>query len=127
MNVRSALAITIAAAMCASTAIAAQSTASQPRIVDLSKYPAPVRATIEAETKDATLKGVSKETEKGKVQYEVETLVNGRSRDLLVDPTGKVLEVEEEIRLDAAPPPVQEALGKHGSVLKIESVRRGDV
>lgn len=93
--------------------------------VDLSKYPAAVRSTIEAETKNATLKGVSKETEKGKVQYEVETLVNGKSRDLLVDPSGTVIEVEEEIAVDTAPAPVQAALTARGKVLKLERVTRG--
>jgi uncharacterized membrane protein YkoI len=95
--------------------------------VDLSKYPAPVRATIEAETKNATLKGVSKETEKGKTQYEVETIVNGKSRDLLVDPSGKVIEVEEQIAVDSAPPAVQDALKAKGTVLKLESVARDGV
>jgi uncharacterized membrane protein YkoI len=94
------------------------------KAMDLSKYPAPVRATIENETKNATLKGVSKETEKGKTQYEVETLVNGKSRDLLVDPAGKVIEVEEEIALSAAPQAVQTELGKHGTVVKVEKVTR---
>ena len=93
--------------------------------VDLSKYPAAVRSTIEAETKNATLKGVSKETENGKVQYEVETLINGKSRDLLVDPSGKVIEVEEEIAVDGAPAPVQAALNARGKVLKLERVTRG--
>ena len=97
------------------------------KAIDLSKYPAPVRATIEAETKNATLKGVSKETEKGKVQYEVETLVNGRTRDLLVDPAGKVIQVEEEIALDAAPAAVQDAINKQGKAMRVESVRTGDV
>src|SRR5262249_53972944 len=40
--------------------------------IDLSKYPAAVRTTIEAETRTATLKSVSKETEQGKTRYEVE-------------------------------------------------------
>jgi uncharacterized membrane protein YkoI len=93
--------------------------------VDLSKYPAAVRSTIEAETRNATLKGVSKETENGKVQYEVETLVSGKSRDLLVDPSGKVIEVEEEIGVDTAPAPVQAALNARGKVLKLERVTRG--
>jgi uncharacterized membrane protein YkoI len=95
--------------------------------IDLSKYPAAVRTTIEAETKNATLKGVSKETEKGKTQYEVETIVDGKSRDLLVDPSGKVIEVEQEIGLDAAPAPVQAALKQHAKVLKLESVTRDGV
>jgi uncharacterized membrane protein YkoI len=95
--------------------------------IDLAKYPAPVRATIEAETKSATLKGVSKETEKGQTQYEVETIVNGKSRDLLVDPAGKVIEVEEEIAIGSAPAPVQDALKQKGTVLKLESVSRDGV
>jgi uncharacterized membrane protein YkoI len=95
-----------------------------PPHIDVSKLPAPVRATIEAETKNATIKRVSKETEKGQVQYEVETLVNGKSRDLLIDPSGKLLEVEEAIALDAAPAPVQAALRARGKVLKLESVLR---
>jgi uncharacterized membrane protein YkoI len=110
-----------------SVAAGAQSPASKTKPaakVDLSKYPAPVRATIEAETKNAMLKGVSKETEKGKTQYEVETMVNGRSRDLLVDPSGAVIEVEEEVALSSAPPPVQDALKSAGTVLKLESVTR---
>ena len=94
------------------------------KTIDLSKYPAPVRATIENETKAATLKSVEKETEKGKTQYEVETLVNGKSRDLLLDPAGKVIEVEEEIALTAAPAPVQAALGKLGTPGKVEKVTR---
>jgi len=95
--------------------------------VDLSKYPAAVRTTIEAETKNATLKSVSKETEKGKTQYEVETLVNGKTRDLLVDPAGKVIEVEEEIAVESAPAAVQDALRQRGTVLRIESVLRDGV
>ena len=46
----------------------------------LADLPAPVRATVEAETRNATLKGVSKEQENGKTVYELESLVNGRTR-----------------------------------------------
>ncbi len=108
-------------------AAAALPAAAAPRKIDLSKYPDPVRTTIEAETKNATIKNVSKETEKGKTQYEVETLVSGKTRDLLIDPSGKVLEVEEEIALTAAPAPVQDALAKQGKVTRLESVRRNGV
>jgi uncharacterized membrane protein YkoI len=133
MTIRFAIGAALACVLYASPALAAPQAASKPPAskkaaappaVDLSRLPAPVRATIEAETKNATLKHVGKETEKGKVQYEVETLVNGKSRDLLVDPSGKVLEVEEQIAVDAAPAPVQDALKAHGKVLKLESVQR---
>lgn len=92
--------------------------------VDLSKLPAAVRATVEAETKGGTLKSVSKETENGKTQYEVETLVKGKSRDLLVDPSGRVIEIEEEIPVASAPTAVQDALKARGTVLKLERVER---
>src|SRR5436190_3096534 len=88
----------------------APAAAKAPKTVDLSKYPAPVRATIEAETRNATIKGVSKETEKGVVQYEIETIVNGHTRDFNVDTSGKVLVVEEEMPVAAAPAAVREAL-----------------
>ena len=102
----------------------ATKSAAKPASLDLSTLPAPVRATIENETKNATLKHVSKEIEKGRTQYEVETTVSGKSRDFLVDASGKLLEVEEEIALDATPAPVREALRKHGNVLKVETVLR---
>jgi uncharacterized membrane protein YkoI len=91
---------------------------------DLSKLPSAVRRTIEAETRNATVKNVAKEREKGQEQYEVETVVNGRSRDLLIDLSGRVLEVEESIPLESAPAPVQEALKAKGKVLRVESVLR---
>ena len=99
-------------------------TAGAQKSIDLSRYPAAVRATIEAETKNATVKSVKKEMEKGKTQYEVETIVNGKTRDFLVDPAGKVIEVEEEIAVTAAPQPVQDALKTQGNVLRLETVQR---
>jgi uncharacterized membrane protein YkoI len=104
---------------------AAKPAAKAPKSIDLTKLPPPVRATIESETRNATLKHVSKETEKGQTQYEVETTVNGKTRDLLVDPAGKLIEVEEEIAVNAAPQPVQDALKTRGKVLRLEAVQRG--
>jgi uncharacterized membrane protein YkoI len=94
------------------------------RQIDLSKYPGPVRETIQRETQHATLKSVSKEREKGQTQYEVETLVQGQSRDLLVDPAGKILEIEEEVALETAPAAVRDSLNARGTVLKLERVQR---
>lgn len=127
----------IAMVAIAGTAYAAdQATAAAPKkapakaaekSLDLKTLPAAVRATVEAETKNATLKGLSKEVEKGKTQYEVETLVNGRTRDLLVDPAGTVLEVEEQLDLQSAPAPVKAALETKGKLLRLEALTRGSV
>ena len=88
----------------------------------LSKLPPAVRATVEAESKGATVKGISSEKEKGKTVYELETLVNGRTRDLMIDSAGKVFVVEEQLDADKAPGPVRAALEAKGKIVTLESV-----
>ncbi len=90
--------------------------------VQLKDLPPAVRATVEAETKTATLKGLSKEKENGKVVYELESLVNGRTRDLMIDSAGKVYVIEEQLDVDKAPAPVKAALQAKGRILMLESV-----
>ena len=90
--------------------------------LQIKDLPPPVRTTVEAETTGVTLKGISKEKEHGKTVYEVETLVNGRTRDLMIDATGKVYEVEEQLDVDKAPAPVKAAMEAKGKILKLESV-----
>ena len=90
--------------------------------VQLKNLPPAVRATVEAETKNATIKGISKETEKGKTVYELESLVNGRTRDLMIDSAGKVYVVEEQLDADKAPSPVRSALEAKGTIVVLESV-----
>ena len=90
--------------------------------VQLKDLPPAVKATVEAETKNATLKGLGKEKENGKTVYEVETLVNGRTRDLMIDAAGKVYEVEEQLDADKAPAPVRAALEAKGKIGVLESV-----
>ena len=90
--------------------------------VQLKDLPPAVKATVEAETKTATLKGLSKEKESGKVVYELESLVNGRTRDLMIDSAGKVYVIEEQLDVDKAPAPVKAALEAKGKILVLESV-----
>ena len=51
--------------------------------VKITDLPPAVRQRVDKETKGATLRGLSRETEKRKVYYEAETTVDGRSRDNL--------------------------------------------
>ena len=94
----------------------------RPAQVQPKDLPPAVRATVEAETKNAKLKGVSQEKENGKIVYELETMVGNRTRDLMIDSNGKVYIVEEEISPDAAPPAVKTALESRGRIVKLESV-----
>ncbi|MEP6916606.1 MAG: hypothetical protein ABJC89_13225 [Acidobacteriota bacterium] len=88
----------------------------------VNELPPAVKATVEAETRTATLKGLSREKENGKTVYELETLVNGRTRDLMIDAAGQVYVVEEQLDVDKAPAPVRAALEAKGTIVLLESV-----
>jgi uncharacterized membrane protein YkoI len=97
------------------------------KMADLSPV---IQKAIREQTKGAEILGVSMETENGKTFYEVETKATGRSRDLLLDTTGAVVEVEEEVTLSNLPPPAKAAIEKKslgGKVTKVERVTKGNV
>jgi uncharacterized membrane protein YkoI len=111
---------------CALVAIFAFGVLAQETKIRMQDLPKAVQASAEQErTKGATLKGFNKEVEGGKTFYEVETVLNGRTRDLLFDAAGAVVEVEEEIANDAVPPAAMKALMARGQVTKVESVTKG--
>jgi VCBS repeat-containing protein len=96
--------------------------------VKLGSLSAPVQATIRDQTKNATLVGISKETESGKTVYEVESKVNGKARDFMVDAAGKVTSVEEETDINSIPAAARTAIQKAaagGSVKRVETVTEG--
>ena len=89
--------------------------------------PAAVQKAVQEETKGTTIKGYAKEVENSKTTYEVETTVNGHARDLIFDPAGKLLVVEEATSLDAVPAPVKAAFEARGKILLVETVTTGKV
>ncbi len=93
--------------------------------VQLKNLPAAVQKAVQDHTKGATVVGLSEEREDGKVLYEVETTIKGRTRDLLFDSAGTLMEVEEEVALDAVPAAVRSVLSTRGKVLKVESLTKG--
>ena len=96
--------------------------------IKMADLPPAVQKTVQEQSKGATVRGVSKEVEKGKTFYELETTVNGKSRDVLIDPSGAVVEIEDEVSLDSLPAAAREAIQKSagdGKILKVESVRKG--
>ena len=99
--------------------------------VRLQDLPLAVQNTIRQETKDSKIRGFSKEIENGKTFYEAETITTGgQSRDILMDPAGTVVEVEQEIALDSVAEPAQKALRSAagtGKILKVEAVTRGAI
>jgi uncharacterized membrane protein YkoI len=103
--------------------------AGQEKKIKRSDLPAEVEKTVAAQSSGATIRGFSKETENGQVFYEAEMTVNGHSRDVLVDVTGAVVEVEEEVGIDDLPKSVKAGLlakaGK-GKLLKVETITKHD-
>lgn len=95
----------------------------------LESLPPAVQNAVKEQTKNFTLAGLSEEKEKGKTVYEVETKgANGKTRDLLLDTTGTVIETEEEVDLDSIPEPAKAAIQKRlagGTIQKVEKLTKG--
>ena len=100
---------------------------SQEKKIARNDLPAAVEKTVAAESKGATIKGFSKETEKGKTYYEAEMTVNGRGKDVSIDEQGNIVEVEEQVEMKDLPAAVQQGLKKaagSSTITKIESLTK---
>ncbi len=96
--------------------------------VAMKDLPPAVQKTVQDQTKGAEIKGLSLETENGKTSYEVETIANGKHRDLEIDAQGTVTEVEEETALDTIPPAAKATIEKKaagGKIAMVETVTHG--
>jgi len=92
-----------------------------------SDLPAAVQKTVDQESKGATVRGFSKETEHGQTIYEAELTAKGRSKDISVDANGKVVEIEEEVPADSLTDAVKQGLqdeAGNGKIGKVESLTK---
>src|SRR6266705_601844 len=118
-------------AKCAVVAVLlfASSVVAQEKQIQRADLPPAVEKTVAAQSQGATIKGFSQETEHGQTYYEAEMTVNGHSKDVLIDTSGAVVEIEEQVALDSLPANVQQGLqAKAGSskILKAESLTKHD-
>jgi hypothetical protein len=60
-------------------------------MVKMADLPAPVKATVERESKGKTVESIKKETENGKTAYDVEIVADGKGQQIEVSEAGKVL------------------------------------
>lgn len=101
----------------------------QEKKIERSTLPPAVEKAVQAETKGATIKGFAEEREHGKTFYEVETVVDGHTRDILFNTDGTIAEIEEEVALESLPANVQAGLKKKAggvSIDKVESLTKKD-
>jgi hypothetical protein len=102
---------------------------SQEKKIKRADLPRAVEKTVAAQSAGATVKGFSKETEKGQTYYEAELVVNGHTKDILIDTNGAIVEVEEQVALDALPAEVKAGLqAKAGDakLVKAETLTKHD-
>ena len=92
------------------------------RKVRMSDLPAAVQQTVREKTKGVEVLGLDEEVEDGKTFYEVETRVNGKTNDILIDTAGVVVEMEEEVSLDTIPEPARAAILREAGAGKIRIV-----
>ena len=60
--------------------------------VTIDQLPAPVRATVDRETKGGQITDIERDTERGKTIYEVEFVLDGKEYELDIAEDGKLLE-----------------------------------
>jgi len=93
-------ALTVLFAIVALVAVAQENKGKGLQLRDL---PAAVQKTVQDHLMGGEIKSIGKEREDGLEQYEVESVLNGNSRDFNVDTKGNLLLVEVATTLDAIP------------------------
>ena len=124
MKVSIKFALVVAAALfCATFAV------SEEKKINRSDLPPAVEKTVASQSEGAIIKGFSQEKEHGQTFYEAEMMINGHSKDVLIDSNGGIAEVEEEVAMDSLPGVVKDGLqakaGK-GKLAKVESLTKHD-
>ena len=86
--------------------------------------PRPVQAAIKQTLDNSPIVSIGKESEGGKVEYEVETTYNGNPRSYTFDSKGNVLEMEDPADLNSIPVAARTALQKKAAAGSIQGVER---
>lgn len=97
--------------------------------VKMKDLPEAVRKTVQEQSKGAVVRGLAKEVEKGQTYYEAELRVKGHTRDVLIDSSGAVVEIEEQVAMSSLPPGVKETIRKNagkGKVTSVESITKNN-
>lgn len=101
----------------------------QGKKINRSDLPSAVEKTVATQIHGATIRGFNEEQENGKTYYEAELTVNGHSKDVLIEASGAIAEVEEQVDLVSLPPGVRgglQAKAGKGKIRKVESISKHD-
>jgi hypothetical protein len=101
----------------------------QEKKIQRSDLPAAVEKKVAAVSQGATIRGFSEEKENGQTFFEAKLMVDGHSKDLLMDGSGAIVEVEEQVVLESLPVDVRaglQAKAGPGTITKVESITKHD-
>jgi len=87
-----------------------------------SDLPPAVQATVDEQSHGATVTGFTSERKKGKKLYEASLVINGHAKDIIIDESGRVIEVEEEVSFSDLPREVQDGLKAEAGAKDIKKV-----
>lgn len=121
MRIATAVVVLLATMMLATQASA------QEKKLTRSQLPAAVQRAADEQSKGATVHGYTTEKDEGQTVYEVEMTLQGRSRDVTIDSTGNVLEIEEQVPFDSLPEAVRIGLKQaagSGQITNVESLTK---
>ena len=99
----------------------------QERKITRAQLPPEVEKTVARESAGATIKGFASEIEHGQKFYEASLVIDGHTKDILIDRQGNIVEVEEQVIMDSLPAAVQNSLKKRagsGAITVIESLTK---
>ena len=119
-----AIALATAVNVLFSTLVPAQD---QEKKIKRGDLPPAVEKTVVEQSRGASIRGFSQEKENGQTFYEAELIVNGQSKDVLMNVDGAVVEVEEQVSIASLPPAVRDALqakAGSGKLVKVESLTK---
>lgn len=122
------LSLTVMAAL--TVALASVTAAYTPQEETLQKKDVPqaVLKAFEQAYPMAKMKGLSREREKGKVAYEIESVEGKVHRDVTYNPEGSLISVEESFTFEELPQAVRDAIAKEypkAKVLQCEKIIKG--
>ena len=106
------------------------STLAREKSVKLDELPAAVKATVQEASRGLKLKGLTQEEKNGEILYEAELEVDGHIRDVIINTSGAIVLVEEEVPWEQLPEAVRAAIEKGaegGKILHVESLTRNNV
>lgn len=120
---------TVIAILCAFWFMSLSGSAQESKITKKDLPPAVMKAFTSAYPK-AKIKGVSSEKENGKTYFEIESLDGKTKRDLLFEPDGSLVEIEEVIAARELPDAVKSTVHKdfpNGKIALAEKTTKGEV